>query len=134
MPLSNFRYLAWFDMFLTNIELSHPGGWDLLSKGAIAVARSLIPGAFAAVDKTMEETFIKFAKSSGLLQFSSDDKIIIVTTHTQYMYSTSLYSYQYTSIQVVCGASLRCLTHTHASAALLRREGNSLSNFSRCVA
>ncbi|KAJ8346640.1 hypothetical protein SKAU_G00280410 [Synaphobranchus kaupii] len=59
------RYLAWFDVFLTNLELSHPGGWDLLSKGAIAVARSLIPGALAAVDKTMEETFMKFAKSSG---------------------------------------------------------------------
>lgn len=38
---------------------------DLLNKGAIGVARSLIPGSLCAVDKTMEETFMKFAKSSG---------------------------------------------------------------------
>ena len=30
------------------------------------MARSLIPGALSAVDKTMEETFMKFAKSSGI--------------------------------------------------------------------
>ena len=34
-------------------------------KGGIAVARSLIPGALSAVDKTMEETFMKFSKSAG---------------------------------------------------------------------
>ena len=39
---------------------------DLLKMGAIAVARSLIPGAHSAADKTMEESFIKFAKSSGI--------------------------------------------------------------------
>lgn len=59
------RYLAWMDVFLTNIDLSHPGAKELLSKGGIAVARSLIPGALSAVDKTMEETFMKFAKSAG---------------------------------------------------------------------
>ncbi|KAI4821039.1 hypothetical protein KUCAC02_028991 [Chaenocephalus aceratus] len=40
------RYLTWFEAFLTNIDLSHPG-------------------ALAAVDKTMEETFMRFAKTSG---------------------------------------------------------------------
>ncbi|XP_063959228.1 uncharacterized protein LOC135154916 [Lytechinus pictus] len=59
------RYLCWFDVFLTNIELSHPGAKDLLEKGGIAVARSLIPGSLCGVDKTMEETFMKFAKSQG---------------------------------------------------------------------
>ncbi|XP_015768310.1 PREDICTED: uncharacterized protein LOC107346954 [Acropora digitifera] len=34
-------------------------------KGGIAVARSLIPGALRAGDKTMEETFMKFSKSAG---------------------------------------------------------------------
>ena len=48
-----------------NMELTHPGAKDLLSKGGIAVACSLIPGALSAVDKTMEETFMKFVKSSG---------------------------------------------------------------------
>ena len=57
------RYLAWFDVFLANIEVSHPGATQLLEKGAISVARSKIPGNLCAVDKTMEETFMKFAKS-----------------------------------------------------------------------
>lgn len=52
-------------VYLTNMEKSHPGAKDLLTRGAIAVARSLIPGALSAVDKTMEETFMHFAKSSG---------------------------------------------------------------------
>ena len=52
-------------VYLTNMEKSHPGAKDLLTRGAIAVARSLIPGALSAVDKTMEETFMCFAKSSG---------------------------------------------------------------------
>ena len=58
-------YLTWYEVFLTNIGQSHPGAKELLKKGGIAVARSLIPGALSAVDKTMEETFMKFAKSQG---------------------------------------------------------------------
>ena len=61
------RYLTRYEMFLTNIDQTHPGAKELLSKGGIAVARSLIPGALSAVDKTMEETFMKFAKSQGRL-------------------------------------------------------------------
>ena len=49
---------------MTNIDKTHPGAKDLLSKGAIAVARFMIPGALSAVDKTMKETFMRFAKSS----------------------------------------------------------------------
>ena len=59
------RYLSWFYCFLLSIEESHPGASELLRKGAISVARSLIPGNLCAVDKTMEETFMKFAKSRG---------------------------------------------------------------------
>ena len=59
------RYLTWLEVHLTNIESTHPGAQDLLTKGGIAVARSMIPGALSAVDKTMEETFMKFAKSFG---------------------------------------------------------------------
>ena len=54
---------------MTNIERTHPGAKELLSKGGIAVARSLIPGALSAVDKTMEETFMRFAKSPGMEPF-----------------------------------------------------------------
>jgi len=57
------RYLTWFDLFLTNIESTHPGATQLLKKGAISVARSLSPGNLCSVDKTMEETYMKFAKS-----------------------------------------------------------------------
>ena len=53
------------DMFLTNIEKSHPEAKELFMKGGIAVAWSLIPGALSAVDKRMEETFMKFSKSTG---------------------------------------------------------------------
>lgn len=37
----------------------------MLQIGGISVARSLLPGALSAVDKTMEQTFMKFAKSVG---------------------------------------------------------------------
>lgn len=60
------RYLVWLEVLLTNIDQSHPGTKELLKKGGLAVARSLIPGALSAVDKTMEETFMKFAKSAGI--------------------------------------------------------------------
>lgn len=59
------RYLVWLEVFLTNINKSLSGAKELLKKGCIAVARSLIPGALSAVDKTMEETFMKFSKSAG---------------------------------------------------------------------
>ena len=50
---------------MTNLELTHPLAQKLIDSGAIAVARSLIPGSLCEVDKTMEETFMKFAKCSG---------------------------------------------------------------------
>ena len=59
------RYLSFFSMLLFNIETSHPGATDLLKRGAIGVARSFIPGNRADVDKTMEETFMRHAKSRG---------------------------------------------------------------------
>ena len=39
-------------MFLTNIDKSHPGAKELLTKGGIAVARSLIPGALSLAHNT----------------------------------------------------------------------------------
>ena len=54
------------EIHLTNLEKTHPLAKDLLTKGAIAVAQSMVPGALSAVDKTMEETFMRFAKSSGM--------------------------------------------------------------------
>ena len=73
------RYLTFFSVFLTNIEETHPGATDLLKMGANSVARSFVPGSQCPVDKTIEETFMRHAKSrtgpgsrgagvSGLLQ------------------------------------------------------------------
>lgn len=59
------RYLSYFSIFIANIEVSHPGATELLKRGAISVARSFIPGNRCAVDKTMEETFMRHAKSHG---------------------------------------------------------------------
>lgn len=64
MHLLIHRYLTWLEVHLTNLEKTHTGAKDLLTKGAIAVARSMILGALSAVDKTREETFMRFAKSS----------------------------------------------------------------------
>ena len=59
------RFLTYCSMFITNIETSHPGATELLKRGAMSVARSFIPGNRCAVDKTMEETFMRHAKSRG---------------------------------------------------------------------
>ena len=59
------RFLTFFSVFLTNVEETHPGAKHLLEGGAFSVARSLIPGNRCAVDKTIEETFMKHAKSHG---------------------------------------------------------------------
>ncbi len=59
------RYLTFFSVFLANVEETHPGATQLLKGGAFSVARSLIPGNRCAVDKTIEETFMKHAKSHG---------------------------------------------------------------------
>ena len=31
------RFLTWFDMFLTNIEITHPGAKNLLEKGILSI-------------------------------------------------------------------------------------------------
>ena len=59
------RYLTWFDVYLTNLESTDPRALELIDNEALSLARSLIPGSLSAVDKTMEETFMKFAKGSG---------------------------------------------------------------------
>ena len=59
------RYLTWYDIFLRNIEISHPGASRLLESGAISVSRLTKPGYLEEVYKTMGETFMKFAKSRG---------------------------------------------------------------------
>ena len=56
-------YLTFFSVFLTNIEETHPGATDLLKMGAISVARSFEPGSQCPVDKTLEEIFMRHAKS-----------------------------------------------------------------------
>ncbi len=38
------RHLTYFSIFLANVDSSHPGGLELIKRGAISVARSFIPG------------------------------------------------------------------------------------------
>ena len=58
-------YLTYFDVSITNLDISYPGAIDLIMLGVFSVARSFIPGSRCAVDRTMEETFMKHAKSKG---------------------------------------------------------------------
>ena len=60
-------YFTWFEAFAINLELIHSGAMKFILTGALGYARSLIPVSLCAVDKTMEETFMKFAKGSGRL-------------------------------------------------------------------
>ena len=59
------RYLTWFEVFVTNLQLKYPGAINLIDKGVLGAARSLIPDSLCAIDKTMEETLMKFSKGSG---------------------------------------------------------------------
>ena len=64
------RYLCYFSLFcyfslLVNIEETHQGATQLLKLGAISVARSFIPANRCAVDKTIEETYMRHAKSQA---------------------------------------------------------------------
>ena len=59
------RYLSYFSLFLVNIEETYPGATELFKLGAISVARSFISANRCAVDKTIEETFMRHAKSQA---------------------------------------------------------------------
>ena len=52
-------------MYLTNLELTHPGAMDLIDSGVLGAARTVIPGSLCDIDRNMEKTFMKFAKESG---------------------------------------------------------------------
>ena len=94
------RYLSYFSMMLCNIETSHPGATDLLKQGAISVARSFIPGNRADVDKKMEETFMRHAKSrgssgagmTGLLTNQEAYQRWVRTTHARSHYANSMFN------------------------------------------
>ena len=59
------RYLTFFLIYTLNVGENYPGAEELLKRGAFSIARSFIPGQRCAVDKTIEETFMKHAKSRG---------------------------------------------------------------------
>ena len=91
------RYLTYFSVFLSNIDISHPGARKLIESGAFSVARSHVPGSRCDVDKTMEETFMKHAKShggagssgvgvSGLLSSYDAYQRWVRTTHARSLY------------------------------------------------
>ena len=57
--------MTWFEAFVTNFELTHPGTLEFIDNCPIGCARSVIPDSLCAVDKSMEETLVKFTKRSG---------------------------------------------------------------------
>ena len=59
------RYLTFFSVFIANLDFTHPGAVEELKLGVISVARSFIAGNRYNVEKTMEETFMRNAKSKG---------------------------------------------------------------------
>ena len=52
-------------MYLTNLELTHPGAMDLIDSDILGAARRLIPGSLCDIGRTMEKTFMKFTKEAG---------------------------------------------------------------------
>ena len=65
------RYMTFFSLLITNTETSHLGSSELLQRGAISAAQSFIPGIRCAIDRTMEETFMKHSKSHAATGCSS---------------------------------------------------------------
>ena len=78
------RYLSYFSVFLANIDSTHPGAASLIKRGAISVARSFIPGNRCAVDKTMEETFMRHAKSRAGAGTSAAGVSGVLTNYNAY--------------------------------------------------
>ena len=52
-------------MYLTNLELTHLGAMDLIDSGVLGAARTLMPESLCDIDRTIEETSMKFAEGSG---------------------------------------------------------------------
>ena len=67
-------YLTWFEAFVTNLELTHPGAMDFTDNGALGCACLLIPDSLCAVDKTMEKSMQREVEDS--LEFSRSMELI----------------------------------------------------------
>ena len=92
--MNSARYLTFFGFLLANIEHSHLGATALLKNGASSFALSLIPGNSCGVDKTIEKTFMRLAKSRdgsgaglvGLTQNYGAYQRWVRTTHERVKY------------------------------------------------
>ena len=72
---------------------------EVTDNGALGCTRSLIPDSLRAVDKTMEETFMKFAKGSGgLLQIFE-----LYGTYQRWCRTTSERACYYEEALEMCG-------------------------------
>ena len=52
---------------MLNVNENYPGAEESLKRGEFSVVRSFISGNRCAVDKTIEETFLKDAKRDGCM-------------------------------------------------------------------
>lgn len=116
------RYLSYFSVFLANIDISHPGALTLIKRGAISVARSFIPGNRCDVDKTMEETFMRHAKSrsgagaggvgvAGIMNKYDAYQRWVRTTHARSLYVDATLTFA-NMIDSSIGKKHRSLRHT----------------------
>ena len=59
------KYLTFFSIYMLNVDENHEGAEEPLKSKAFSVTKPFIPGNRFATDKTIEETFMKHAKSKG---------------------------------------------------------------------
>ncbi|GFR99107.1 hypothetical protein ElyMa_002784700 [Elysia marginata] len=59
------RFLTAYILLLLNLDISHPGGNELLRQKGFSVCRSTVPGSRNAVDLTIQQTIKRQAKSKG---------------------------------------------------------------------
>ena len=94
------KYLTYFSVHVVNLDYTHPGAVDEMKLGVISVARSFIPGKRCAVDKTLEETFMRHAKSrggsgvgiAGITQNPAAYQRWVATTHQRSQYLNATYA------------------------------------------
>ena len=84
------RYRTYFTYFLGNIEATHHGATEELLNGSISVSRSFVPSSRCQLDKTIEETIMKHAKSHNQASGGKGDGLFGVENFLTYCLIISL--------------------------------------------
>ena len=76
--------MTYFTYFLGNIEATHHGATEELLNGSISVSRSFVPSSRCQLDKTIEETIMKHAKSHNQVSGGKGDGLFGVENFLTY--------------------------------------------------